>query len=124
MINFAKMFRQKTYKNFLATLFAAAYLFVALFSQNFHNHGSGEVFKDFHFKKSEKTISSNHFIEDFTDCLSCHILHDGNSLVPEDFQISFSTIEDFQKEIFAYQQRFSKLEIFYSQLRGPPSIFI
>ena len=118
------MLRAKNFHRFLATAFIAVYLFVALFSQNFHNHGSGAVFKDFNFKKTEKTISSNHFSEDFADCLSCHLLHDGNSLIPEDFQISFSNFNGFQKEIFAYQQRFSKLEIFYSQLRGPPANFI
>lgn len=118
------MLRIKTYQRCAAVIFTAVYLFVALFAQNFHNHGSGEVFKDFNFKNTEKTYSTSHFSQEFTDCLSCHLLHYGNSLLPEDFQIVFNNLGDFQKEIFAYAQRFSKLEIYYSQLRGPPSIFI
>ncbi|MGZ5272976.1 MAG: hypothetical protein ACXWCA_01520 [Kaistella sp.] len=118
------MLRIKTYQRCASVIFTAVYLFVALFAQNFHNHGSGEVFKDFNFKNTEKTYSTSHFSQEFTDCLSCHLLHDGNSLLPEDFQIVFNNPDDFQKEIFAYAQRFSKLEIYYSQLRGPPSIFI
>lgn len=118
------MLRIKTYHKYAAVIFTAVYLFVALFSQNFHNHGSGEVFKDFNFKKTEKTYSSSHPAQDFTDCLSCHVLHDGNSLIPVGLQFSLNQHVDFQKEIFAYEQRFSKLEIFYFQLRGPPTHFI
>lgn len=118
------MLRNKTYRRFAAVLFTGVYLFVALFSQNFHNHGSGEVFRDFNFKKTEKTFSSGHFSTDYTDCLSCHILHDAHSLVPEDFQFSVLGNEEFRNQIFAYGQRFSKLEIFYFQLRGPPADFI
>ncbi len=111
-------------RQFLATLFTGVYLFVALFSQNFHNHGSGEVFKDFHFKKSEKTFSESSFYQNFSDCLSCHILHDGNFLVPEVFQVTIANSIDFQQQVFAYQQRFSKLEFLCIQLRGPPANFI
>lgn len=118
------MLRNKTYQRLAAVIFTAVYLFVALFSQNFHNHGSGEVFKEFNFKKTEKTYSLGHLSQEFTDCLSCHLLHDGHSLVPEDFQFKFVQPDDFQKEIFAYAQRFSKLENRYFQLRGPPSNFI
>ncbi len=118
------MWKLRTYRHTAAVIFAALYLFVALFSQNFHNHGSGEVFKDFNFKKSEKTYSKGHFAQEFTDCLSCHLLHDGHSLLPEDFQWTFAQSDDFQKEISAYTQRFSKLEFFSFQLRGPPVNFI
>lgn len=118
------MLRNKTYQRLAAVIFTAVYLFVALFSQNFHNHSSGEVFKEFNFKKTEKTYSQGHLSQEFTDCLSCHLLHDGHSLVPEDFQFKFVQPDDFQKEISAYTQRFSKLEFFSFQLRGPPSNFI
>lgn len=118
------MWKIRTYRYSAAVIFAALYLFVALFSQNFHNHGSGEVFKDFNFKKSEKTYSPGHLSQEFTDCLSCHLLHDGHSLVSEDFQFKFVQPDDFQKEISAYTQRFSKLKFFSFQLRGPPANFI
>lgn len=123
-VYFCEMLRIKSYHQYAAVIFTAVYLFVALFSQNFHNHGSGKVFKDFNFKKTEKTYSASHFSNDFTDCLSCHLLHDGNSLTPEGAQLSLNQHEYFLKQIFAYEQRFSKLEIFYYQLRGPPTHFI
>lgn len=118
------MFREKKFKNIFASFFGSVYLFVSLFSQNFHHHGSAEVFKDFHFKKSEKTFTSTTMAEAYSECLSCHILHAGNSLVPQDFQFSFVKSGAFQKQIFAYQQRFAKREFFYLQLRGPPVNFI
>ncbi|MBU4539493.1 MAG: hypothetical protein L6264_07790 [Weeksellaceae bacterium] len=118
------MLRNRTYRRFAAVLFTGVYLFVALFSQNFHNHGSGEVFKDFNFKKTEKTFSTGHLSINFTDCLSCHILHDGNSLLPEHFQFSALKNEDFRKQLFACEQRFATREFFDVQLRGPPVLFI
>lgn len=118
------MVREIEFKRIFATFFGGVYIFVALFSQNFHHHGSAEIFKDFHFKKSEKTFSTDTSVEVFSDCLSCHILHTGNFLVPQDFQLSFLQFGDFQKQIFSYQQRFAKREFFYLPLRGPPVNFI
>lgn len=115
---------EQSYRKIFSSCCVVLYLFVALFSQNFHNHGSGLVFKDFNFKKSEKTFTESHLVQEFTDCLSCHFLHDGLTLIPDVFKINFNTSEDFRKEIFAYQQRFSVLEIFCFNLRGPPSDFI
>lgn len=111
-------------RSFLATVFTGFYLFVALFSQNFHNHGSGEVFKDYHFKKSEKTFSKSSFSTNFIDCLSCHLLHDGHTLIPDVFELSTTKLIDFRQQIFAYKQRFSSLEFLSIQLRGPPAFFI
>lgn len=108
----------------VAAFFAGVYLFVALFSQNFHNHGSGGVFKDFNFKKLEKTVSQNYGVENYTDCLSCHLLHTGNSLVPQDYEFSLFSKTDFQKQIFAYEQRFVNCDHLFILLRGPPANFI
>lgn len=118
------MLRKRKIQKFLSTVFAVAYLFVTLFSQNFHQHESGAVFKDFNFKKSEKTISQNHSVENYSDCLSCHLLHAGNSLVPQDYQFSFFSKTDFLKQIFAYEQRFASCDHLFIQLRGPPAYFI
>lgn len=118
------MLRTKNLQKYLSTFFSAVYLFVALFSQNFHQHESGFIFKDFHFKKSEKTFTSDYSVETATDCLSCHILHVGNSLVPEDFQFTFTQSEHFLNQRFAYQQRFANCEQLFISLRGPPSNFI
>jgi len=118
------MFVGKKFKRFFAAVFGGVYLFVALFSQNFHEHGSAEVSSDFTFKKSEKTYTSTSLTEAFSDCLSCHIFHTGNSLIPQEFHFSIIKNEDFQKQIFAFQQRFVKCEFFYLQLRGPPVNFV
>ena len=118
------MLRENKLRRIFAVLFTAIYLFVTLFSQNFHHHGSAQIFKDFHFKKSEKTYSPTNFAESLSECLSCHILHTGNSLVPQDFQFSFVKVVDFQHQIFEYQRSFAILELFHFQLRGPPANFI
>ncbi len=118
------MWKLRTYRHTAAVIFAALYLFVALFSQNFHNHGSGEVFKDFNFKKSEKTYSKGYFAQEFSDCLSCHLLHDGYTLIPEGFALSTKKFVEFRQQIFAYKQRFSSLVFLNVQLRGPPANFI
>lgn len=106
---------------FTATLSLAFYLFVALFSQNFHDHGSAEIFRDLHFKKTEKTISEAKTLVALQDCLSCHVLYEGHSLLPQEFGVRFFNPKLFEREIFSYRQRFSSVQIFTAQLRGPPS---
>ena len=59
----------------------------------------------------------------------CELVTFGEAILPGyPFWLALTNGAEFnsklQKEIFAYQQRFSKLEIFYSQLRGPPANFI
>lgn len=118
------MFRKNKIQQIFAPIFAGVYLFVVLFSQSFHHHGSGAAFKDFNFKKSEKTFTSNPQLENYSECLSCHILHTGNSLVPEYFNFAVVPVSEFQRELFSFQQRFAKRDFFSYQLRGPPANFI
>ena len=118
------MLRNKKSQKFLASLFTAVYLFVALFSQSFHDHGSGEVFKDFHFTKVEKTFTKSSTVVPYSDCLSCHILHEGKYITSQNFYFSAISIEDFQLEIFTAEKTFSPLALFNYQLRGPPVFFI
>jgi hypothetical protein len=40
------MLKKREHHRILALLFSALYNLVALFSQNFQNHGSGENYKD------------------------------------------------------------------------------
>ncbi|QOW08918.1 hypothetical protein Q73A0000_00430 [Kaistella flava (ex Peng et al. 2021)] len=118
------MLRNRKSQKFLASLFTAVYLFVALFSQSFHDHGSGEVFKDFHFTKAEKTFTKTTDAAHYSDCLSCHILHEGKYVSVQDFFFSAISIEDFHLEIFSAERTFRPLALFNFQLRGPPSFFI
>lgn len=118
------MLRIKKNQNFLASLFASVYIFVALFSQSFHEHGSGEVFKDFHFTKADKTITSSSEVAHYADCLSCHVLHQGKYVTSPDFSFSFFATEDFQVEIFRTEKTFMPLALFNFAVRGPPLPFI
>lgn len=118
------MLRNRNSQKSLASLFATVYVFVALFSQNFHEHGSGEMFKDFHFTKVEKTFTSSATVAHYSDCLSCHILHEGKYLGFQDFLFSAISVEEFQLPIFAAAETFVPITIFDCFLRGPPAIFI
>ena len=118
------MLRNRKSQKFLATLFASVYLFVALFSQSFHEHGSGEVFKDFHFTKVAKTFTSAPEVSHYADCLSCHILHEGKYVTAQEFFFSAISLEVLQSEIFVTESTFIPLTLFNFLLRGPPSLFI
>lgn len=118
------MLRNKTYRNFFSLLFMSIYLFVVLFSQNLHNHGSGAVFKDFHFKKTENIFSASSHTAEFTDCLSCHILHDGNSLIPESFSYGFKNFKYAEQPISEVQLQYHSQNTSVLFLRGPPENFI
>lgn len=106
------------------SLLTAVYLFVALFSQNFHHHGSGSFYKEFHFKKSERTLSESNNRADFSDCLSCHILYEGSALLSEKFLLNLLSEKIFEKEFSAYRRQFAGLQHFAFRLRGPPQDFI
>ena len=118
------MLKNKYYQKFLATLFVAVYLFVALFSQNFHNHSSGEVYKDFHFTKFEKTITKSSLVANYTDCLSCHILYTGKYIVDSEFSLTFFQPLEFRQKSTTHGVFFlTKLPKDYF-VRGPPFLFI
>ncbi len=117
------MLRNINLQKFLSTFFCSVYLFVALFSQNFHQHDSGVLFKDFHFKKTEKTFTADHSVNNYSDCLSCHLVHDGNAFLSETAIVIFPATLEFQDSVFTYSgEVFSSLS-FYFQKRGPPFNF-
>lgn len=103
-----------------AAVLLATYLFAALFTQNFHNHGSGLYFKDFHFVKSEKSFSKSGEFAGTLDCLVCHFAHDGHTLLPEKFSVNLSKNTVFIRQLFIYKQKFSTLAIAVLSVRGPP----
>jgi len=114
---------KKDYRKYSAMLFAALYLFVALFSQNFHEHGSGAVLKDLQLRGTERQYKTTTDFA-YSDCLSCHLLHDAK------FVPSFGApFEIFTSVSFA--QDFSLLSSFWAAVsqhpypaRGPPAYFI
>lgn len=108
-------------KNFISKLLFGIY-FLALFSQNFHSHSSEEVFKNFSFKKSENTLAKNTAKEKAADCLACHFLATGHTLVPDEFTFSFENFTHEVKQRIAIQEKVWSQTKFTFQLRGPPAI--
>ncbi len=108
-------------KSFISKLLFGIY-FIALFSQNFHNHSSEEVFKNFNFKKTEHKISNNVAKEKAGDCLACHFLATGHTLVPEEFSFHFEAYTHEVEQIIAVQEKIWSQTKFTFQLRGPPAI--
>lgn len=108
-------------KNLISKLLFGIY-FIALFSQNFHNHSSEEVFKNFNFKKSENTVGKNIAKEKAADCLACHFLANGHTLVPDEFSFHFENHTHEAEQILAVQEKIWSQTKFTFQLRGPPAI--
>jgi len=108
-------------KSFISKLLFGIY-FIALFSQSFHSHSSEEVFKNFSFKKSENNITKNVTKDKASDCLACHFLATGHTLVPEEFNFSFEHYTHEVEQIIAVQEKIWSQTKFTFQLRGPPAI--
>lgn len=108
-------------KNFISKLLFGIY-FLALFSQSFHHHGSEEVFKSFNFTKSENTLTKDVVKAQANDCLACHFLATGHTLVPEEFGFSFESYTHEVKQIITVQEKIWSQTKFTFQLRGPPAI--
>lgn len=117
------MLRKVESKKMIAMLFAIVYLFVALFSQNFHDHGSGEVLKDFHFSQKEKTFKSSQ-VYNYSNCLSCHVLHDGKHLNFKPFEFSTYSFHVNVDKTFSPKSKSFASTITHFFLRGPPHYFI
>jgi hypothetical protein len=108
-------------KSFISKLLFGIY-FLALFSQNFHSHSSEDVFKSFSFKKSENVITKNVAKEKAADCLACHFMATGHTLVPEEFGFTLENYTHEVKQIISIQEKIWSQTKFTFQLRGPPAI--
>ncbi|MDH6250796.1 hypothetical protein M2347_000523 [Chryseobacterium sp. H1D6B] len=111
----------RQYKSFISKLLFGIY-FIALFSQSFHHHDSVDYFKNFNLKKTENSISKNTSKEKAGDCLACHFLATGHTLVPEEFSFSFESYTHQVELLIAVQERIWSQTKFTFQLRGPPAI--
>ncbi|MBB4806280.1 Ca2+/H+ antiporter [Chryseobacterium defluvii] len=111
----------RSVKVFISRLLFGAY-FLALFSQSFHHHDSFDYFKAGNFKKSENSISKTLIKEKAGDCLACHFLANGHTLVPEEFSFTFEAYTHEVKQIIAIQEEIWSQTRFTFQLRGPPAI--
>lgn len=108
-------------KSFISKLMFGIYFF-ALFSSSFHSHDAADVFVGFHFKKSENTISKSDAKEKAGDCLACHFLATGNTLVPDEFSFTLIKHTHEAEQVFAVQEKIWSQTKFSFQLRGPPAI--
>lgn len=108
-------------KSFVSKLLFGIYFF-ALFSSSFHSHDSSDVFIGFNLKKTENMISKNLAKEKAGDCLACHFLATGNTLIPDEYSFVFESYTHDAEQIIAVQERIWSQTKFTFQLRGPPSI--
>ena len=107
---------------YVSVLLASFYIFVALFAQSFHDHGTGQVFKNLHFAKSEKTFSADSSILSNSDCLSCHFIHTGKSLDVHEFNFTALKTDEILLKISTYEFSFLSVIVSYTRSRGPPII--
>ncbi|MBB6372421.1 hypothetical protein [Chryseobacterium shigense] len=108
-------------KNFISKLLFGIY-FIALFSQSFHHHDAVDNFKSFNLKKTENTMSKTSAKEKPGDCLACHFLATGHTLVPEEFSFTFENFTHQVKQTIAVQEKIWSQTKFTFQLRGPPAV--
>ncbi|MDF2832449.1 hypothetical protein [Chryseobacterium indoltheticum] len=107
-------------KNFISKLMLGIYFF-ALFSSSFHSHESAD-FKHFNLKKTENSISKTDAKEKAGDCLACHFLATGNTLLPDEFSFTLIKHTHEVEQVFAVQGKIWSQTKFSFQLRGPPAI--
>ncbi|WP_241485976.1 hypothetical protein [Chryseobacterium angstadtii] len=108
-------------KRFISRLLFGIY-FIALFSQSFHHHDTVDYFKNFNLKKTENTIAKTTAKEKPGDCLACHFLATGNTLIPEEFSFTFDHFGHEVMQTIAVQEKIWSQTKFTFQLRGPPAV--
>lgn len=116
--------KSKYIKKILSQFLLVIYLFVLLFSQNFHNHGSGLEFKNFHFRNSKNTLSKQNFKENSVGCMVCHIISDSHALLPEEFKYNIFLSSKFSLPNTELQSLYLYKKRELSSLRGPPAAFL
>jgi len=116
------IFREnRNLKSFISKLLFGIY-FLALFSQSFHHHDPADIFKGFNLKKTENAMKEAVAKNKAGDCLACHFLATGNTLVPEEFSLTFDHVSCESELLIAIQERLWKQTKFTFRLRGPPSV--
>ncbi len=110
------------FKTFISVFFAAMYVVVVLFSSELHNHKGQSFYKDSGSKKTEKSITKELSSNQSGDCLACHFLATGNSLVPEEFTFHFENHTQNAEQIISAQEKIWEQTKSTIQLRGPPAL--
>lgn len=113
--------KSRTMKSFISRLLFGIYFF-ALFFQTFHEHGFSDTLKTFQIKKSDNSFTKTDAKEDKGDCLACHFVATGHTLVPEEFSFTLIKHTHEAEQTFALQEKIWYQTKFTFQLRGPPAI--
>ncbi|WP_312090266.1 hypothetical protein [Chryseobacterium sp.] len=113
--------KSRAIKSFISKLMFGIYFF-ALFSQTFHDHDFSDTLKTFNLKKSENTITKSDAKESKGDCLACHFISTGNTLLPEEFIFQAIQHSEETHQIFTLQEKIWAQSKYSFQLRGPPAI--
>ena len=92
---------------------------VALFSQAFHFHDALEFSKD-HSKTQKIDVAKQNSSHE--DCLACHFLATGHSLVPDEFSFHIQKNTQEDEQILSVQEKIWSQTKYSFQLRGPPSL--
>ncbi len=113
-------FKQHIQKS-IATSFAAIYLFVVLFAQLFHKHGQVVQLQNISYSKVDKNLTQAHKVNSVQDCALCHnFLNIQFFSQPE--SVDFLPVAQFSSsEILGAEQHSLAVNLFYRNLRGPPS---
>lgn len=114
--------KNKNFQKIISVFITAMYVFVVLFSSELHNHKGESFFKDSGSKKTEKSITKAHSSNQSGDCLACHFLATGNSLVPEQFTFHFQNHTLESEQIISAQEKIWEQTKSTIQLRGPPAL--
>ena len=112
----------KQFQKIISVFFTAMYVFVVLFSSELHNHKGESFYKDSGSKKTEKSITKELSSNQSGDCLACHFLATGNTLVPEQFTFHFENQTQETEQIISAQEKVWEQTKSTIQLRGPPAL--
>jgi hypothetical protein len=114
---------QRKYKSITAFFWMAVYLFATLFSQNFHQHNTIFTISSLGNQGGTFVRHSSKILNE-KDCLSCHFLADGQTLLPDiSVKLTFFIVHFSKTFAFALQdiQSYKFLSFF---LRGPPTFIV
>lgn len=108
----------------MSALLVGVYIFVTFFAVHLHQHKSSLELRGFQMQKTGDSLADSAVTPDYSDCLACHLLHDGSNLVPQDFEFCFYSIRTVQPCSTPAPADISTLWTALVTLRGPPSLFI
>lgn len=115
------MKRNSATNKVLSQILAAVYLFVILFSQNFHEHSSSAEFKKFHFTRADRAACQSKIVKASADCLACHIFSEGHAVLPEIASAELLQLSGFAPSVPAHSNGHSFSRNTVVALRGPPT---